>query len=185
MNTHTMIRGGAAGVLAIASLAGMGSAQAAGKTAIDQGGAFCFQYGSTAPGGTRIVLSLDIDPSDHLTKHKLWWASGVEQATNADVATENYVNTLTGTATLAKPNNGRPGPKLLQVAVTGTSFGSNTDPAVTGIWQLNYNLQLNRKSLNGKLVGVSVFTPITGTTAGTPATIALNEKVTPISCKQA
>ena len=185
MNMHTVIRGGAASVLALASLVGMSSAQAAGKTAIDKGGAYCFQYGSTAPGGTRIVLSLDIDAADHMTKQKLWWARGTEKATNADVATENYVNNLSGTATLAKPNNGRPGAKLLQLGLTGTSFGSNTDPALTGLWQLSYTLQLNPKTLKGKIVGLSVFTPISGTTAGTPATIAVNQAVTPISCKQA
>ncbi len=185
MKTHTVIRGGAAGVLVLASLVGMSSAQAAGKTAIDRGGEYCFQYGSTALGGTRIVLSLDIDAADHMTKQKLWWASGIEKATNSDVATQNYVNNLSGTATVAKPNNGRPGAKLLQLGLTGTSFGSNTDPAVTGLWQLSYTLQLNPKTLKGKIVGVSVFTPISATTAGTPATIAVNEAVTPISCKKA
>jgi hypothetical protein len=174
-----------AGAMSVLTLAGASAAQADTKTAIDKGGAFCFQFGSTEPGATRTVLTLDIAPADHPTKQPLWWASGVERGTNVDVLTENYVNNLNGTATLAKPNNGKPGAKLIHMSLTGTSFGSYTDPAKTGLWDLSFNLQLNRKTLKGKIVGLSVFTPISGTTAGTATTLAIDEKITPLNCKKA
>lgn len=184
MNMRKLTIAGTVGALGLITLGGVGAAHADTKTAIDKGGAFCFQYGSTAPGATRTTLYLDIDPADHPTKQRLWWASGSEKGSNADVAAENYVNNLTGTATLAKPNNGRSGAKLIHLGLTGTSFGSLEDPNTTGLWTLDYNLQLNRKTLKGKIVGLSVFTPISGTTAGTPTTMAMSEKIKPISCSK-
>lgn len=161
------------------------AAQAATKTAIDKPGAYCFQFGDTEPGATRRVLTLDIDPSDHPAKQRLWWASGVETASNPDDITENWVTNLNGTATVAKPNNGKPGPKLVHIALTGTSYGQNDDPNVTGVWAVEVNLQLNRKTLKGNIVGVETFTPIAGETAGAQTTLAINYKIKPISCKKA
>ena len=174
---------GAAGAFGLITVAGVGTAQADTKTALDKGGVYCFQFGSSAPGATRTQLYLDIDPADHASK-RLWWASGFEKGSNADVQAQNYVNNLSGTATLAKPNNGRPGGKLIHLGLMGTSFGSYDDPTSTGLWQPSYNLQLNRKTLKGRIVGLSVFTPISGSTAGTPLTVATDTTVKPISCKK-
>ena len=185
MITRKLAALGAAGTLALISWAGTSTAQAASKTAMDQGGAYCFRFGYPAPGGTTSVLSLDVDPADHPTKQRLWWASGVEKATNADVLLDNYVNTLSGSATLAKPNNNAPGPKVIHMALTGTSYGSDLDATVTGIWDLEYNLQLNPKTLKGKIVGLSTFTPVaTDGTPGTATTYAINTIVKPMSCRR-
>lgn len=185
MFTRKLLAAGSAGALAVISLAGASTAQAAGKTAIDKGGAFCFQFGYPAPGGTASSLALDIDPSDHPTKQRLWWVSGVEKGTNADVLLDNYVNNLNGTATLAKPNNNAAGPKLIHMALTGTSFGTDTDAAVTGLWELDYNLQLNRTTLKGTIVGLSTFTPVAADgTPGAATTYAVNTAVKPVNCKK-
>lgn len=180
MDTRKLLSIGTAGAFALIAFAGVGTAQAETKTAIDKGGAFCFQFGSTAPGATRNTLALDIDPADHPTKRGLWWVSGVEKGSNADVKTENYVNNLNGTIALAKPNNGASGAKRLHMSLTGTSTGESP----TGLWELNYNLQLDPKTLKGKIRGVSVFIPLTGTTAGTPMTAVTNTKIKPINCKK-
>jgi len=171
--------------VALISLAGIGTAQAAAKTAMDEGGAFCFRFAYPGPGATKSVLSLDVDPADHPTKQRLWWVSGVEKATNPDVRVDNYVNSLAGSATLAKPNNGVAGPKVLHLALTGTSYGSDYDPAVTGIWQLAYTLQLDPKTLKGKIIALSTFTAVAADgTAGEPVTYAVNSAVRPMSCSK-
>ncbi len=181
MNKITMF--GLVGTAAAMTLAGVAPATADAKTAIDKPGSYCFQFGSTAPGGTRNVLALDIDPSDHPTSQKLWWASGFERATNADVDSENYVNNLNGTATLAKPNERKPGPKLIHLGLTGTGFGSNAGQG-SGVWNIDYTLQLNRKTLKGKIVGTLVFTPVTGTEVGATSSFGVDDTVKPISCKK-
>lgn len=175
---------GSAGTLALLPTLGT-PAQAADKTAIDKGGSYCMQFDYPGPGGTRSVLSLDIDPADHPTKQRSWWVTGVEKATNPDVLVDNYVNALNGSATLAKPNNGVPGAKLLHLSLTGTSYGSDMDPNVTGIWELSYNLQLHRKTLKGRILGLSTFTPIAADgTPGSETTYGVNTSVKPISCKK-
>lgn len=178
MNARTMVSLSTTAALALVAFAGVGTAQAKTTTAIDKGGAFCFQFGSTAPGATRTVLALDIDAADHLAKPRLWWASGLEKATNVDVRTENYVNNLSGTATLARPNNGASGGKLLHMSLTGTSTG--TSPS--GLWQLDYNLQLDPKTLKGRILGVSTFTPIGSD--GESQTVKTDAKIKPLNCKK-
>lgn len=176
---------GAAATAALLTFAGAGAAQA--DTAIDNGGAFCFQYGSKAPGATRTVLALDIDPADHLTKKpKLWTITGLEKGSNPDEVTENYVNNLTGSATVAKANNGKgPRGKFIQMSLTGMSYGAFTEVKEEGLWQLDYTLQLNRKTLKGKIVGLSVYTGIDGNIALLPpTTLTTNEAIKPISCKK-
>lgn len=176
---------GAVGAMSLLPLAGTTTAQAASKTALDGGGAHCLRFGYPGLGATQSVLTLDIDAADHPTKQPLWWVSGVETGTNADVLMDNYVNNLNGTATLAKPNNNVPGRKVIHMALTGTSYGSDLDPAVTGLWELNYNLQLNPKTLKGKIFGLSTFTPIAADgTPGTATTYGVNSTVKPVSCKK-
>lgn len=182
MNTTKMLCG--AGAVGMALFVSAAPASAGTTTAIDKPGAYCWQFGSTAPGATRSVLALDIDPSDHPTKLPLWLASGVGKATNADVASENYVDNLSGSITLAKPNERKPGPKLLHMGLVGTGYGTNAGSAETGVWTNEYTIQLNRKTLKGTITGVLTFTPISGTTAGTPAIFGLSEKIKPISCKK-
>lgn len=172
-------------VAAFLTSAGMGTAHADSKTAIDKGGEYCLAFGSTAPGATNSVLYLDIDPADHLTKPRSWWVSGVTKGKVLDDRDESYVSSVSGSATLAKPNNGRYGAKRIHMSLSGTSFGTFSDPTTTGLWELNANLQLNPKTLKGKIVRLSVFTPITGTTAGTPTTLVVNEKIRPVNCKTA
>lgn len=184
MKTWRQLGGAGALGLAVVAVTGIAPAAAGTNTAIDKPGAYCWQFGSTAPGATRNVLALDIDPSDHPTKLPLWWASGVGKATNADVATENYVDNLSGTITLAKPNERKPGPKLLQMGLVGTGYGTNAGSAETGVWSNEYTIQLNRKTLKGTITGVMTFTPVSGATAGTPAVLGLSEKIKPISCKK-
>ncbi len=180
MSTRTLLALGATAALTVMPVAG---AQADSKTAMDKGGAYCFTFGYAGLGGTRSVLALDIDPADHPTKQRLWWISGVEKGTNADVLVDNYVNTLNGTATYAKPNNSVPGKKLIHMTLMGTSYGSDLDPSVTGMWQIGYTLQLNAKTLKGKILGLATFTPIAADgTAGTPVTYGTNSKVKPVSC---
>lgn len=173
-----------AGAVGLAVVVGATPASAGTKTAIDKGGAYCWQFGSSAPGATRNVLALDIDPADHPTKLPLWWASGVGKASNADVATENYVDNLSGTITLAKPNERKPGPKQLQMGLVGTGYGTNAGSAETGVWTNEYTIALNRKTLKGTITGVMTFTPVSGATAGTPAIFGLSEKIKPISCSK-
>ena len=182
MFMRTLVTLGSAAALTLIPVAG---AQADGQTALDKGGAHCLRFGYGGLGATQSVLSLDIDPADHPTKQRMWWVSGVERATNPDVLVDNYVNQLSGTATLAKPNNNVPGKKIIHMSLSGTSYGSDFDVNVTGMWQINYNLQLNRKTLKGKIVGLATFTPIAADgTAGTPTTYATNSAVKPFSCKK-
>ena len=184
MTTRNLIRiGAAAAVAALFTLAGAGSAQAAGATALDDGGAFCLRMGTVMPGATSTVLALDIDPADHPTSQPLWWVSGVEKGSNPDVAAQNYVNLLNGTATFSKPNNGRPGGPLVHMSLSGTSYGTYTDVNATGIWVHDFTLQLNAKTLAGTITGLSVFTPISGTTAGAPTTLVVNMPIKRMSCK--
>ncbi len=179
-----LIGAGSAVALTLLAVAAATPAQATTKTAIDKPGAYCWQFGSTAPGATRNVLALDIDASDHPTKLPLWWASGTEKASNADVDSENYVNNLNGTITLAKPNERKAGAKILQMGLTGTGYGTNAGSAQTGVWTIDYTLQLNRKTLKGKITGVLTFTAVSGTTAGAETTFGLSDTVKPISCNK-
>lgn len=178
---------GAVGTAALLAFAGAGAAQADSTTAIDNGGAFCFKYGSKKAGETRTVLALDIDPVDHLTKkQRLWSITGLEKGTNPDVVTENYVNNLVGSATVGKANNGKkPRGKFLHVLLTGMSYGTFDDVKEEGLWQLQYTLQLNPKTLKGKIVGLSIYTGIDGNWALLPSTtLTTNTSIRPISCKK-
>lgn len=182
MTTQNRLRWGtSAAAVALIAFATAGTAHA-GTTALDKGGAFCLRLGNTEPGMTSTVLVLDIDPADHRTNRKLWWISGYEQGSNPSVVADNYVDPLNGTATVAKPNNGKTGKKVIQMGLSGQGFGPNTDAAVTGLWTHTYNLQLDRKTLKGGITGLSVFTPITGSTAGAPVQLVVNQKVTRMAC---
>lgn len=85
---------------------------------------------SVEPGATRAALALDIDPANHPTKRQLRWISDYEKG-SPSVTVENYVDLVNGTATVGKPNNGRPGPRLIHGGVTGQSYGTFTDPKIT------------------------------------------------------
>lgn len=184
MSIYRGLRWGAVGAAAILALASAGTAQAATKTALDKGGAFCLQVGSVEPGATEVVLALDIDPADHPpTKRKLWWVSGYEQGSNPSVTADNYVDTISGTATLGKPNDGASGAKVIHMGLTGIGNGTNADSDGPGVWAHTYSLQLKPKSLNGRITGFSVFTPISGGTAGEPMTMVVDERITQIKCK--
>ncbi len=85
---------------------------------------------SVEPGATRAALAQDIDPADHRTKGTLWWISDYEKGSNPSVTVES-VDLVDATAIVGKPNNGRPGPRLIHRGVTGQSYGTFTDPKIT------------------------------------------------------
>lgn len=184
MITRKLVCSAAATGLAWACLAA-GPAAAATKTGMDKNGDYCFRYGSGLDGGISNAFVLDVDRADHMHKQRTWRVVGYGQGSRVTDTVETWVANVTGSATLlGKPNNGLPGGAVIQMALTGTSFGIHDDPAVTGMWEVDYNLQLNPKTLKGTIVGKSVFTPLAGTTAGVPVTVVVNEPINPVSCKK-
>jgi len=160
------------------------ASSAAPASAFDRGGAFCFREGAKPmPGGFRTTLKLVIE--QRTTQGlPLWAVNGLERSVDADQPSYDYVDQLVGTATIAKPNNGRPGGQRIQLNLTGASRGDIGNLNQTGLWWLRYAVQLNLRASSGQITGVKSFTPIAGSTLGTPQEFAVDVHLTRIACSR-
>ena len=155
---------------------------AAPASAFDRGGAFCFREGAKPmPGGFRTTLKLVIEQRK---AHglPLWQVNGLERSVDADQPLYDYVDQLVGTATIAKPNNGQPGSQRIQLNLTGASRGDIGNPNQPGLWWLRYAVQLNLRASSGHITGVKSFTPVAGSTLGSPQDFAVDVHLTRIAC---
>ena len=171
----------ALGAIALCLLAPAVSA-AAPASAFDRGGAFCFREGAKPmPGGFRTTLKLVIEQRK---THglPLWQVNGLERSVDADQPLYDYVDQLVGTATIAKPNNGQPGSQRIQLNLTGASRGDIGNPNQPGLWWLRYAVQLNLRASAGHITGVKSFTPVAGSTLGSPQDFAVDVHLTRIAC---
>jgi hypothetical protein len=171
----------ALGAIALCLLAPAISA-AAPASAFDRGGAFCFREGAKPmPGGFRTTLKLVIEQRKTHGR-PLWQVNGLERSVDADQPLYDYVDQLVGTATIAKPNNGQPGSQRIQLNLTGASRGDIGNPNQPGLWWLRYAVQLNLRASSGHITGVKSFTPVAGSTLGSPQDFAVDVHLTRIAC---
>jgi hypothetical protein len=157
---------------------------AAPTSAFDRDGAFCFREGAKpVPGGFRTTLKLVVErrPTSGLP---LWEVNGLERSVDADQTAYDYVDQLVGTATIARPNNGLAGGQRIQLNLTGATRGTIGDPTQPGLWWLRYAVQLNLRATSGRITGVKSFTPINGSTMGTPQEFGVDVHLTRIACSR-
>jgi hypothetical protein len=69
------------------------------------------------------------------------------------------------------------------MSLSGTSNGTFTDVNASGIWVHDFTLKLPAKTLAGTITALSVFTPISCTTAGAATTLVVNAPIKRMSCK--
>lgn len=140
--------------------------------------AFCFQQGTPLPGGWNVYYKLSASPLSGGGKNQIVGVHALERGTQVTNQVNSYLNQLVGTATLSASNTGVSGGDVIHVSLVGTSFGTN-EGANTGLWNISLNLQLNKSSLNGRILGIKQFTPIAnGTATAAPVFLYVDETIT-------
>lgn len=138
--------------------------------------AFCFQQGKPLPGGWNVTYKLSGSPLSAGNKNQIVGVHALERGVQVTSQVNSYSNQLVGTATLTNANAG-PG-ETIQIALVGTSFGTNGG-VDTGLWTFSYSLQLNKTSLNGRILGIKQFAAIAnGAPTATPVTSYVDDTLT-------
>jgi hypothetical protein len=149
----------------------------------------CFQVGGTPPGGWSQTLK--IKPQQALTDKKgaVVETIGLAHGSKAVEPALNYYNQFAGAASYIGRGDQEVVGNVVQIALVGTSYGTDTGTAagIHGLWSFSYILMLEPekkgKIPTGKLVGVDTFKPIGDGHHADPATTSLvDETVAEISC---
>ncbi len=149
-----------------------------------KGGEYCFRVGTTIPGGWLTRLKLIVDPARGSAPLKIAHLDALERGSQATFPPNAYVTPLTGSATIAPPNEQSTGDNLLQISLTGADYGNNGNPDAMGIWSDNLTLLLNTANLTGYLKGVKDFTVITNGQLGESTKSVVDETVTTMPCSE-
>jgi hypothetical protein len=122
----------------------------------------CLQQGKPMPGGWSIVYKLHASPLASGKKVPLIAVNAVERGTQVTSVVNTYFSELSGTATLAQANNSLDEGEEIQLSLQGTSYGSTGvgDTANTGIYVATYALRLDKRTLDGSIVGYKQFVPV-------------------------
>lgn len=128
----------------------------------------CLQQGQPKPGGWNIVYKLHAVPLASGKHAPLIAVNAVERGTQVSSVVNTYFSELSGTATVAAANNSLDEGEEIQLALQGTSYGSTGvgDTANTGVYVATYALRLDKKTLDGSIVGYKQFVPVGGTADG-------------------
>ena len=149
----------------------------------------CFQVGEILNGGWRETLK--IKPQQALTDKKgaVIETIGLAHGSKVVVPVLNYYNQFAGAASYIAAGDQEVTDNIVQIALVGTSYGTDTGAAsgISGLWSFSYTLMLEPekrgKIPGGKLVGVDTFKAIGNGHDADPATTTLVDKtVSEISC---
>jgi hypothetical protein len=141
-----------------------------------QGGTFCFAQDGGGDKTVKMVVQKATGGAPNKVAHVDALMHGVYRS---------YFDKVTGAATIAPPNNQlQPDTELIQIALMGTSYGTDGDIENRGIWTLDYAVSLNTTKLKGDIIGVAVFNPVKNGELGESVKYLINETLAPISCDE-
>lgn len=153
------------------------TANAADAQQFMNGGEYCFLIGEAIPGGwltkIKMVVSHETGGIAHI--------DALEKGAQAVNPPRFYAAPLTGSATIASQLTDK---KELQISLNGSNFGADETPGVTGVWISNQAITLKRSNLTGHDTGYKTFTPVQTGQPGESNKSAIDENVTPISCRE-
>ena len=150
----------------------------------------CFQIGGTVIGGWDTVLK--IKPQQALTDKRgaIVEVVGLEHGSKTVNPPLNYYNQFAGAASYIASGDQEVTGATVQIALVGTSFGTNTATAegIPGLFAFDYSLMLEPESKGtipgGRLVGVETFKPLVSGPGPDPSTqTTIDKAVTEVSCK--
>ena len=150
----------------------------------------CFQIGQTEAGGWNEVLK--IKPQQALTDKPgaVVEVVGLEHGSKAVNPPLNYYNQFAGAASYIAGGDQEVTSNIVQIALIGTSYGTDTGTAagIRGLWTFDHSLMLEPekkgKIPGGRMVGYDTFKPTEVGHENDPATQTVHEElVTEISCK--
>ena len=151
----------------------------------------CFQFGRTEPGGWNEVLK--IKPQQALSDKRgaIIEVVGLEHGSKTVTPPLNYYNQFAGAASYIASGDQEVTGNIVQIALVGTSYGTDTATAggVHGLWAFDYSLMLEPETKGkipgGRVVGEKTFEPIGAGHDADPTTHSkVDEQVTEISCKE-
>jgi len=153
------------------------------------GGEYCFRIGETIPGGWTTTLKMAVSRVRHFrigyfrnpAPSNIAHVDAVEHGTQATNPPRSYVTPLTGSATIGSQLGGD---NEIQISLTGSNFGEEDTPGITGLWISNQSIRLNLLDLTGQDTGYKTFTPIAAGEPGESIRSAVDDTVTPISCSE-
>jgi len=109
---------------------------------------FCLDA-SVSEAGDFLHYKLLIEPARGLPPYKIVPVHALRHGLAGNTP---YIDQLSGTATIAPSNDPAISTPIIQIALTGNGYGV-TDTGQDEIWTFHQNLQLDPKTLNGKIYG--------------------------------
>lgn len=170
-------------VAAISSPAAEANSSATAKHFM-QGGTFCFSQGESIAGGKIKTIKMVVSKAAGGSLNEVAHIDALMFGWQATFPIRSFFDEVTGAATIAPPNDLLPGDQQVQVALTGTSYGTDGDTSKPGVWTVNYAATLDTTDLRGRITGVTVFNPIKNGKLGTSAKYAVDDALKPISCDE-
>ncbi|WAK03825.1 hypothetical protein [Methylobacter sp. YRD-M1] len=149
-----------------------------------QGGTFCFSQGESIPGGKIKTIKMVVSKAVGGSPNKVAHVDALMFGWQATFPVRSFFDEVTGAATIAPPNDLLPGELQVQIALTGTSYGTDGDTSKPGVWTVDYAATLSTTDLSGRITGVTVFNPIKNGILGTSAKYAVDDALKPISCEE-
>jgi hypothetical protein len=152
-----------------------------------QGGTFCFAQGERLLGGKRKTVKMVVLNAAGGAPNKIAHVDALMHGVQkVDSTTRSFFDEVTGAATIAQPNDQLPGPQQLQIALTGTSYGTDfdVDPTKPGVWTLDYAVTLSTTDLTGRITGITVFNPVQKGILGERVKYATDDPLKPIRCDE-
>lgn len=150
----------------------------------------CFQVGQPPSGGWNEVLK--IKPQQALTDKRgaIVEVVGLEHGSLPVFPPLNYYNQFAGAASYIASGDQEVMDNIVQIALVGTSYGTDTGAAagIHGLWSFDYTLMLEPekkgKIPGGRLVGEKTFKPTEVGHKDDPEVDSVTDEiVTEISCK--
>ena len=149
-----------------------------------RGGEFCFRVGTVIPGGWSTRIKLVVSPAKGNLHHKIAHVDALERGSQATFPPNAYVMPLSGSATIAPPNEEPSGEKFLQISLTGADYGHDGNPEIRGLWSGHQALILNLDDLIGHIKGVKSFSVINNNQLGNTSQTAVDETIEPMLCSE-
>ena len=143
------------------------------------GGTYCLNVGTSEAGNFQ-HLKLLVEPTYDASPYKVAPVHALIRGMWGDY---RYIDQLAGTATIAPSNDPSIETPMLQIALTGNGYGVTSD-SKDEIWTVDFNLQLDPKTFNGKMYGTeSESQPLVdGQSFEALEKSAVVRDITPISC---
>ena len=149
-----------------------------------KGGTFCFAQGESIPGGKIKTIKMVVQKATGGAPNEVAHVDALMHGWQATLPIRSYFDEITGAATIAPPNDLLPGELQFQIALTGTSYGTDGDITKPGVWTVDYAVTLSAADLTGHITGVIVFNPMQKGTLGKSVKYATDETLTPIRCDE-